>query len=321
MKLTALTNKKVNIGYNIRTFLKDISKNKAFLLMLLPGVIILILFSYMPMFGVILAFKEFNLQKGFFGSDCIGLKNFKFLFATEDAYIITRNVVLYNSVFIFVGNILSMFVAIGINELKNRYIARFYHSCMFLPYFLSWVVVSYLAFAFLNVERGFINNLLVNIFNKEAIYWYNVPKYWPYIIIGANFWKGTGYSSIVYLSAIVGIDKELYEAAEVDGATKWQQTRRITIPMLTSIMSILILMGLGGIFRGNFGLFYQLPLNSGALFRVTNVIDTYVYRALMTMGDIGMSSAAGLYQSTVGFVLVLVSNLIVKRIDESKSLF
>ena len=214
-----------------------------------------------------------------------------------------------------------MFVAIAINELKNRYTAKFYHSCMFLPYFLSWVVVSYLAYAFLNVERGFINNVLVNYFNREAIYWYNEPKYWPFIIVGANFWKGTGYSSIVYLSAIMGIDKELYEAAEVDGATKWYQIRKITIPLLTAIMSVLILMGLGGIFRGNFGLFYQLPLNSGALFRVTNVIDTYVYRALMTMGDIGMSSAAGFYQSIVGFILVFVSNLIVRRVDESKSLF
>ncbi|HOJ11947.1 MAG TPA: ABC transporter permease subunit [Clostridiales bacterium] len=301
--------------------LTDLSKNKAFLFMLLPGTIILILFSYMPMFGIVLAFKDFNLQKGFFGSDFVGLRNFKFLFATEDAYIITRNVVLYNLVFIFAGNVLAMFAAIAINELKNRYAAKFYHSCMFLPYFLSWVVVSYLAYAFLNVERGFINTILVNTFNHEAIYWYNEPKYWPFIIVGANFWKGTGYSSIVYLSAIMGIDKELYEAAEVDGATKWYQIRKITMPLLTAIMSVLILMGLGGIFRGNFGLFYQLPLNSGSLFKVTNVIDTYVYRALMAMGDIGMSSAAGLYQSVVGFILVLASNLAVRRMDESKSLF
>ena len=293
MKSSILSQNRTGNKMKRYVFFTDLLKNKAFLFMLLPGVIILILFNYIPMFGIILAFKDFNLQKGFFGSDFIGLRNFKFLFATEDAFIITRNVVLYNLVFIFAGNVLSMFVAIAINELKNRYAAKFYHSCMFLPYFLSWVVVSYLAYAFLNVERGFINNMLAQVFNHEVIYWYNEPKYWPFIIIGANLWKGTGYSSIVYLSAIMGIYKELYEAAEVDGATKWYQIRKITIPLLTAMMSILILMGLGGIFRGNFGLFYQLPLNSGALFRVTNVIDTYVYRALMTMGDIGMSSAAG----------------------------
>ncbi|HHY24188.1 MAG TPA: sugar ABC transporter permease [Clostridiaceae bacterium] len=320
----AIITKNININVNGKkqnAFAKEISKNKALFLMLVPGLILLIIFNYMPMFGLVLAFKDFNLQKGFFGSDWVGFRNFKFLFATKDAFLITRNVVIYNLVFIFLGNMAAVFVAVAINELKNRRMSKVYQSCIFLPYFLSWVVVSYLLYAFLNIERGFINRIIVNHFNGEAISWYMEPKYWPFIIVGANLWKYTGYNSVVYLAAIMGIDKELYEAAEVDGASKWCQIRKITLPLLTTMMSIMILMGLGRIFRGDFGLFYQLPLDSGALYSVTNVIDTYVYRALMTMGDIGMSSAAGFYQAIVGFVLVLSSNAVVRKMDSSKSLF
>jgi putative aldouronate transport system permease protein len=284
-------------------------------------VALLFAFNYLPMFGLIIAFKNMNFGKGFFRSDWYGFKNFEFFIRTPDAYLITRNTILYNLVFIAIGTVFAVICALALHELRNRRTAKFYQSIMFLPYFLSWVVVSYLAFSFLSVDMGFINTQLLPLFHVPPAEWYGDTQYWPPILVFCNLWKYTGYNSVIYLATIVGILPEYFEAATIDGASKLQQIRKITIPLISPVIIILTLLGIGRVFFADFGLFYQVPRNTGALFNVTNVIDTYVYRALVNSGDIGMSSAAGLYQSVVGFVLVLVSNLVVRRIDPTKALF
>jgi putative aldouronate transport system permease protein len=302
-------------------FLRELSKNRVLFLMALPGIALLFAFNYMPMFGLIIAFKNMNFAKGFFRSDWSGFKNFEFFLRTPDAYLITRNTILFNLVFIVVGTVFAVMCALALHELRNRRMAKFYQSIMFLPYFLSWVVVSYLAFSFLSVDMGFINKQILPIFHIPPIEWYGGTQYWPPILVFCNLWKYTGYNSVIYLASIVGILPEYFEAATIDGASKLQQIRKITIPLISPVIIILMLLGIGRVFFADFGLFYQVPRNTGALFNVTNVIDTYVYRALVNSGDIGMSSAAGLYQSVVGFLLVLASNLVVRRIDPTKALF
>ncbi|WP_449621794.1 ABC transporter permease [Robertmurraya sp. Marseille-Q9965] len=293
--------------------------------MVLPGTLWFLLFSYLPMFGTVIAFKNFRYDpNGFFASiknsEWVGFENFKFLFNTNDAWVITRNTVLYNLVFIVLGLVLAVFVAIVLSELANRRLTKIYQTGMLFPHFLSWVVVSYFVFTFLSVDRGLLNNML-GWFGIDSISWYNEPKFWPAIIILTSIWKGVGYGSIVYLAAIVGIDRNYYEAAMIDGASKWQQIKNITIPLITPLMVILTILNIGRIFSADFGLFYQVPRDSGPLYSVTNVIDTYVYRGLTTMGDISMSTAAGLYQSFVGFILVLLTNYLVQKIDKEYALF
>lgn len=269
--------------------------------------------------------KTFEIsRKGFIDSIIksrwVGFENFKFLFKTQDAYIITRNTILYNLVFITLGLIIPVAFAIALHEINNQWLKKFYQTGMMFPHFLSWIVVSYFVFSFLSADKGLINQFLVST-GKEPINWYFSPSYWPPILIFINVWKGTGYNSVVYLASIVGIDKTYYEAAMIDGASKWQQIKNITLPLLTPLMIILTILAVGRIIYADFGLFYQVPKDSGALYSVTNVIDTYVFRGLMVMGDIGMSTAAGLYQSFVGFILVLGSNLIVKKINPDHALF
>jgi putative aldouronate transport system permease protein len=289
--------------------------------MLIPGSIALFVFSYIPMLGIIIAFKDVNYSKGILGSDWIGWKNFQFLFKTPDAWTITRNTVLYNLAFIVLGTILSVSVAIALDRLRARKVGRFYQAIMFLPYFFSWIVVSTLVFSFLSVDMGLLNRSVMPALGLQPVNWYTEVKLWPFILVFVNLWRYTGYNSVIYLASIAGIDPTYHEAAAIDGATTWQQIRHITIPLLMPVVIILTLLAVGRIFFGDFGLFYQVPLNMGPLFKATNVIDTYVYRTLVNMGDIGMSAAAGLYQSVVGFILVLVSNLIVRKIDPDKSLF
>lgn len=309
----------------VNRFVKNVYDNRIWLLMILPGFIWLIVMKYIPMFGQVIAFKNFRFHPdGFFASvfhsEWVGFENFKFLFSTNDAFIITRNTLLYNILFIIVGLILSVAVAIILSEITKQKLAKIYQTGMLFPHFLSWVVVSYFVFAFLSVDKGLFNSVL-GYFNIEPVSWYNEPKYWPYFITVISQWKGVGFSSIVYLAAIVGIDKTHYEAAMIDGANKWQQIRHVTIPMIMPLIVILTILNIGSIFSADFGLFYQIPRDSGPLYSVTNVIDTYVYRGLMTMGDIGMSTAAGLYQATVGFILILLTNYIVRKIDEDNALF
>lgn len=309
----------------VQAMLRDIGKNKAFLLMVLPGALWFLIFAYLPMPGAILAFKQYRLDLGGFftgiiQSEWVGFKNFEFLFRAHDAYIITRNTVLYNLTFIVLGLILSVTMAIILFHLTQRRLAKLYQTAMFMPYFLSWVIVSYFTFSFLSVDKGVLNQILAYL-GIEPISWYSETAYWPFILVFMNLWKGIGYSSVIYLAAIAGIDKSYYEAAMIDGANKWQQTVRITIPLIKPMMIILTILAIGGIFRADFGLFFQIPRDSGTLFPVTNVIDTYVYRSMKVLGDFGMSTAAGLYQSVVGLILVLTANRIVKKINEDQALF
>lgn len=289
-------------------------------IMALPGVIYLFINNYMPLPGLVLAFKNYNARKGIFGSDWAGFSNFKYLFATPDAFVITRNTILYNVVFIIVNTILSIAVAIILSELTSK-AKKFYQSAILLPYLISAVIVSYLVFGFLSPENGFVNNTILGAFGKEGISWYTEKQYWPFILVFVNSWKGIGYSCIIYLATILGFDRAYYEAAAIDGATKWQQITKITLPMLKPTIIMLTLMSIGRIFYSDFGLFYQVPQNSGALLSVTNTIDTYVYRGLLELGDVTMSAAAGLYQSIVGFILVLGANLVVRKIDADSALF
>ena len=310
-------------------FLYEIKKNKVLFIMMLPALVVLLLNNYLPMAGVLIAFKNFkyfgsNFFENFFKSEWVGMENFEFFTATPDAFTITRNTLLYNLAFIVIGLIISVFFAIILNEIRGKYASKFYQASMFLPYFMSWIVVSYLVFALLSEEQGFVNKSLLpalgmNVDSLPA--WYGDPGKWPFILTIVNMWKFTGYNCVVYVAAIAGIDQEFYEAATVDGASRFQQIRKITIPLLTPLMVILTLLAVGRVFYSDFGLFFSVTRNVGALYDTTLVIDTYVYNALRTMNDVGMASAAGLYQSFCGFILVLSSNLIVKKIDPEKALF
>lgn len=290
-------------------------------LLTLPGLLYLLINNYLPMFGLVIAFKDVNFSKGILGSDWVGFKNFEYLFKSSDAILITRNTLLYNAVFIVLNLIVAVGVAILLNEIRNKLLARFYQSVVLLPYLISMVIVSYLGYALLSMDTGFLNKTILPALGMEEIAWYNEPKYWPYILTLVHTWKGAGFLCVVYLAAIIGIDQEYYEAATLDGASKWQQIRSITLPLITPVIIMMTLLAIGRIFYSDFGLFYQVPMDSGSLFNVTNVIDTYVYRGLMQLGDIGMSSAAGMYQSLVGFVLVLLSNYVVRKINRENALF
>ncbi len=290
-------------------------------LMFLPGVVYLFINSYIPMFGIQIAFRQYNAAQGVYGSPWCGFKNFEFLTRTKDAWIMIRNTVAYNVVFIVLGTILAVATAIILNEIRNKTAKQAYQTIILIPFLISMVIVSYLAYAFLSTSDGFINNSIIKLFGKAPVDWYNTAKYWPVILVIINVWKGLGYNMILYYATICGIDATLYEAAVVDGANRWQKIVHVTLPGLKSTIIILTLMALGGIFRSDFVLFYQVPLNSGPLINVTQTIDTYVYRGLIQNNNVGMSSAAGLYQSVVGFVLVVTANAIVRKIDNESSLF
>jgi putative aldouronate transport system permease protein len=301
--------------------MKKLSKNKLLLLFLLPGTLYMLLNNYLPMFGIVIAFKDFNYTKGILGSDWNGLKNFEFLFKTPDAWVITRNTVAYNAVFIILNTVASVIVALGLSEVRNRMMAKFYQSVMFLPYFISMIIVGYLGLSLFSQEFGFINKSLLEPLGFPPVAWYAETKYWPFILPMVNLWKNIGYLSVIYLAAIIGIDNDYYEAALIDGASKWHQIKNITIPLIMPVIIIMTLLSVGKIFNSDFGLFFQVPLDAGALYPVTQTIDTYVYRSLLRLGDLGMSSAAGVYQAVVGFVLVMASNWIVRKIDKENALF
>lgn len=296
-------------------------KNAVYMLFLLPGMVYLIINNYIPMFGVVIAFKNLDYVKGIWRSDWIGFKNFRFLFKTKDALIMTRNTLFYNLAFIVFGTICAIFVAILLCELGEKIWARIFQSSMILPYLLSWVIISYIAFAFLSTDTGYMNKAILEPLGKDFINWYSEPFYWIFILVLIFLWKSTGYQSIVYMANIAGIDSSIKEAARIDGANKLQEIRYIVLPLLKPTVIIMTLMAVGRIFYSDFGLFYQVPMDSGPLYSVTQTVDTYVYRGLMKLNDVGMSSAAGLYQSLVGFVLVLLSNLAVRRLDPDNALF
>jgi putative aldouronate transport system permease protein len=288
-------------------------KNLPLFMIALPGIVYLLINNYIPMFGIFLAFKNYSLRKGVFGSDWCGLQNFQFLFKTKDAWIMTRNTI--------IGTIVAIAIAVMMCELGKKTRVKFFQAALLLPNLLSWVVIGFIAYAFLNADTGFINKTILAGLGLDPVSWYSYTGAWPAIIIIVNLWKNMGYQSIVYMASISGIDKSIYEAAAIDGATKMQQIFRITLPMLKPTVITLTLMSIGRIFYSDFGLFYQVPQNSGALFNVTQTIDTYVYRGLMELNDVGMSAAAGLYQSLVGFALVLIANGIVRKVDSENALF
>ncbi len=290
-------------------------------MMTIPGLVYLLINNYLPMLGLSIAFKDMNYALGVWGSDWVGFRNFEYLFRTSDAYVITRNTLLYNAAFIALGLSVAMAIAILLNEIRNRLAHRFYQSVIILPHMISIILVSYLVYALLSPETGFLNKTVLPMLGIEPISWYLEPAYWPYILTLVHIWKGAGYSCIIFLAAIIGIDREYYEAAKIDGASKWMQIRSITLPMIMPITIMLTLLAIGRIFYSDFGLFYQVPMNSGPLYETTNVIDTYVFRGLMQLGDVGMSAAAGFYQSVVGFVLVVASNAIVRKIDKDSALY
>jgi putative aldouronate transport system permease protein len=289
--------------------------------MALPGLAYFFINNYMPMAGLIVAFKNYDFRLGIWGSKFIGFENFKFLFRTSDAFIITRNTLLYNAGFIVINTVFSVTVAIILNEVRFKFAARFYQTVILLPYLISMIIVAYLAFSFLSTDQGFIDKSVLPLFGKDPISWYSEVKYWPFILNIVNLWKAFGFYTVIYLSAVVGIDRTYYEAAELDGANKLQTVFNITIPHIMPVVSVMVLLAVGRIFYSDFGLFYRVPMNSGPLFSVTNVIDTYVYRGLILLGDIGMTAAAGLYQAVVGFVLVLVTNLVVRKYNPENALF
>lgn len=301
--------------------LKELKTNKVlFLMLLLPFIYVVVQF-YLPMFGLVVAFKNYNYTDGLFNSPWCGLDNFTFLFKSQYAWQITRNTLLYNIAFIFLNLVLGVGFAIMLSELKNKFMGKVYQSIIFLPYFFSWVVVAYMVWALLDPQNGMINKSVCAALGWKAPDWYATPTFWPFILTFVNTWKGIGYATVIYIAGIAGIDETYYEAATLDGCGKFKQVWYITIPFLKPMMVILTIMALGNIFRSDFGLFYQVTMDSGMLYTVTNTIDTYVYRGLIQSGNIGMSSAAGFYQSCVGFVVVLIANFAIGKISPEDKVF
>jgi putative aldouronate transport system permease protein len=302
------------------SFFQDLSKNKTLLLMLFPAVLYFFIFSYLPMVGSILAFKKFNYVDGIFGSPWAGLDNFKFLLANGKILRVTANTLGYNIVFIIVNQTLQIAASIFLVEIGGKYFKKLAQSAMLLPYFISWVIVGGFLYNMFNFEYGSLNTVL-KAFGTKPVNVYGEVGAWKYIIVAINAWKGVGYGSVIYLASIMGIDRELYQAADIDGAGKFQKTFRITLPLMVPQIIILILLNIGTIFRGDFNMFYQVTANNPLLYESTDVIDTFVVRSLIQLQDIGMSSAAGLAQSVVCFIILIGSNAFVRRYQKDYALF
>jgi putative aldouronate transport system permease protein len=287
----------------------------------LPGLLYLGINNYMPMFGLIIAFKNLNFRLGILKSPWAGLSNFAYLFRSRDALLITRNTVLYNGAFIVIGTICAIGTAILLSEVKAKLLARLYQSVILAPQLMSWVVTGYMVYAVLSSDVGLLNKTILRFLGLPELSWYSTPKYWPLILIFVNQWKGIGFSAVIYLAAIMGISPEYFEAARIDGASKPQQIRHITLPLLKPTVITLTVLSLGRMFYSDFGLFYQIPRNSGALYGATRTIDVFVYNALMNNSNYSMSSAAAFYQSIVGFVLILSANGIIRKLSRDNALF
>lgn len=306
--------------FHFKSFKHELWKNKVLFLMLLPTVIYLIIFCYIPMPGVYVAFVDYNINKGIFGSQFVGLKNFEFLVKNGELWRITRNTLLYNFVFLALGNFIQIVFAVMLSEIGNKWFKKISQSVMLFPNFISMVIVGVFAYNFFNYDYGFVNNILVSLgFNRHEFY--SDPGIWKYIITFFKIWAGTGYGMIVYLAAITGIDQEIYEAAYIDGANNWKRIRYITLPLLKPTFILLLLFGLGGVLKGSFDLFYNLIGNNSILFPQTDIIDTYVFRGLVSQFNFSMSAAVGFYQSLFGLILVITVNMIVRKIEPDYSLF
>lgn len=299
---------------------KQLVKYRSIFLLTLPGILLILTFQYAPLvLGAILPFKDVNYRLGIWKSPWVGFENFKFLFSSDAAWRITRNTVFLNFLFIVTVLIGSVFCALCLYQVSKKWV-KTYQTVLFFPYFISWVVGSYVLLALLDMDNGFVNSIL-QFFGHEPILWYNESKYWPVIMVLANLWKNIGYYTIIYYTGLLGINEEYYEAAKIDGATRIQQIKYITLPLLKPVVITLLLLQLSKIFFGNFDMFYNLTMDSPALYATTDVIDTYVYRSLKVMGDLGMSSAAGLYQSVVGFGIVMGVNGIIRKVDKESAMF
>ncbi len=302
------------------TFLSEMKRNWGYYLMIVPAAAILFLFAYLPLPGIIVAFQNFNFVDKF-QSEFVGLDNFKFYFSSVYFARTTLNTIFLNAASIVLGTFISVSVAIILNEIRNGVAKKFYQNAMFLPYFFSAVVIGKLVTKIVFSDQMGIANQIVALFGGDPIVWSQIAEPWPWIIIFTGIWKGTGYSSIVYLASITGIDEQLYEAASLDGATRWQQIKAITLPMLTPTIITLLLLSIGGMLRGDFGTIYSIIGDNGLLFKYTDVIDTYIFRAIKQAADFGPTAAVSLYQSVVGFILVWGSNQLVKLYDKDSALF
>lgn len=297
-----------------------LKRYRTLLLMLLPSALLLFVFSYIPIGGLLLAFKRFNYNDGIFGSPWVGLKNFEFFFQSGKAWGVTRNTALYNIAFILINNVLQIAFAIILSEMFSMKLKKLLQSVIFLPYFISWVIVGSIAYSLLSYETGTINSLL-NLLGLESVNFYGESGWWPFIITAFNAWKGVGYGMVVYMAAILSVDPSLHEAAAIDGANIFQRIRYITVPGIVPTIITLTLLALGKVFRGSLDLFYQLVGQNGALFETTDVIDTYVFRMTISATDVGQTVAIGFYQSVLCFVTIIIANWCVKRVEESYSLF
>lgn len=289
--------------------------------MILPGFLYMILNNYLPMFGMVIAFKDLDFRKGIWASDWAGFENFKYLFASRDAVNMLRNTLGYNVLFIILGIVFGVFCAIMLNEITRKVHLKIFQTLILIPYLLSYVIVNYLVYAYLSPDTGLINHSILASFGIAPISWYTEAKYWPFILTFVNVWKSIGFGTVLYYSTLIGISSEYYEAAALDGATKWQQIRTITLPLLKPTVVTLFILNVGRIFNSDFGLFYQVTRNSGMLYDTTRTIDVYVYNALMNNNDYAMSSAASVFQSVVGCVTLLVCNAIIRKIQPEDSLF
>ncbi|MEK3884668.1 ABC transporter permease subunit [Paenibacillus sp. PL2-23] len=298
---------------------KTFVKNKDLLLIMTPGLLKIFIFAYLPMIGVVLAFKDFRYDLGIFGSEWVGFKNFEFFFNSQFAFRLIRNTILYELGYMIITTLVALVLAVLLNEISSRF-TKLYQTSMFLPYFLSWIVVYYVVYAFLDMKHGLVNNTLVSL-GLEAKNWYLDSAPWPYLLNIISLWKKIGFSMLVYYAGILAINQEYYEAARIDGASRFQMAVRITIPVLMPLVSILLILSIGGMMSGDFGLHYFIPGTSGLTYPTTDIIDTFVYRALTEIGNVGMGAAVGFFQSAVGLVLVLLANYIVRLINEENSLW
>lgn len=293
--------------------------------MALPASLILLIFAYLPMGGIVVAFKDYRAVEGLWNSAWVGLKNFEFIFSSGAAWRVTFNTLFLNTLFIVTGTVGALGLALLLNEVSGKgrlssALTRFYQSALFFPFFVSYVIVGYFGYALLNLESGTLNTLLKSL-GLPPVNWYASPQYWPIILVLVNLWKNVGFGTVIYLSGMLSVDASYYEAARIDGASKWQEIRYITLPFLVPLITLNVLLSIGRIFFADFGLFYNVTRDQSLLYPTTDVIDTYVFRALRTLGDFGMAGAAGLYQSVVGFGLVLFSNWLVNRRNPERGLF
>lgn len=295
-------------------------ENRQLLILAMPAVLLLLIFNYWPMFGIILAFKDYKVPLGIFGSPWVGFKNFEFFLKSQDAARVIRNTLGLNLMFITAGIFFGVLFALIMFEVKRRTHVKIYQTISIIPSFISWVAVGYIVYALLDPARGLVNQILTALGN-EPISWYSEPQYWPVILLISKIWQGVGLGSIIYYAALMGVDSELFEAADIDGAGKLQKTWYISLPQIVPIIIVMAILDIGKIFRADFGLFYNVTRDVGALYPTTDVIDTYVFRALMQQGNIGMSSAVGLIQSVVCFVTLALTNLAVKKLSPENSLF